>query len=60
MALGDKIQVADKPTLDAAKTQADAIKSDTATILSELRGQRPKRYGFRIKNSESSPTGRVE
>lgn len=60
MALGDKIQVADKPTLDATKTQADAIKSDTATILSEMRGQRPKRYGFRIKNSEGSPTGRVE
>lgn len=29
-------------------------------ILSELRGQRPKRYGFRIKNSEPNPSTRVE
>ena len=28
-------------------------------ILSELRGQRPKRYGFRIKNSEPNPNTRV-
>lgn len=30
------------------------------TILAELRGQKPKRYGFRIKEAESNPSSRVE
>ena len=30
------------------------------TILSELRGQQPKRYGFRIKDAEANPSTRVE
>lgn len=48
------------------KEQARAITGDTAKestsqlILSTLRGQRPKRYGFRIKNSEPNPNTRVE
>lgn len=48
------------------KEQARAITGDTAKestsqlILSTLRGQRPKRYGFRIKNSEPNPSTRVE
>lgn len=30
------------------------------TILKELRGQRPKRYGFRVKIGEPDPAARVE
>lgn len=37
-----------------------AKESTSQLILSTLRGQRPKRYGFRIKNSESNPRTRVE
>lgn len=37
-----------------------AKESTSQLILSTLRGQRPKRYGFRIKNSEPSPSTRVE
>ena len=29
-------------------------------ILAELRGQRPKRYGYRVKESEANPSSRVE
>ena len=48
-----KIYVADKETLDNVKDTAD-------TILAELRGQRPKRYGFRVKIAEPDPEARVE
>lgn len=37
-----------------------AKESTCQTILSELRGQVPKRYGFRIKEAESDPSARVE
>ena len=37
-----------------------AKESTSQEILAELRGQRPKRYGFRVKMSESSPANRVE
>lgn len=37
-----------------------AKESTSQLILSTLRGQRPKRYGFRIKNSEPNPSTRVE
>ena len=37
-----------------------AKESTSQLILSTLRGQRPKRYGFRIKNSEPNPRTRVE
>lgn len=48
-----KVFVADKAT-------QDQIKANTDDILSELKGQRPKRYGFRIKITEPDPTARVE
>lgn len=48
-----KVFVADKAT-------QDQIKANTSAILSELKGQRPKRYGFRIKITEPDPTARVE
>lgn len=67
MAKGDKIFVADKETLDSVKEDTTAIKSDTSSIkstaeniLAELKGQRPKRYGYRVKISEGDPSGRVE
>lgn len=50
---GEKIFVADKGT-------QDKIKTDTTAILEELRGQRPKRYGYRVKISEPDPDSRVE
>lgn len=37
-----------------------AKESTSQEILAELRGQRPKRYGFRVKMSEGQPSGRVE
>lgn len=69
-----KTYIADKETQDAIKTDTTAIKesasgiktdtttikSDTAKILNALNGERPKRYGFRVKESESNPSTRVE
>lgn len=49
----EKVFIADKETLDA-------VKKDTETILAEMKGQRPKRYGFRVKISETNPADRVE
>lgn len=49
----EKTYIADKET-------QDAIKANTDSILSELRGQRPKRYGYRVKESEGNPASRVE
>ena len=74
MASGDREYIADKATLDSVKTDTTTIKGDTATIkgdtasikstaesiLAEVKGQRPKRYGFRVKISESDPSARVE
>ena len=37
-----------------------AKESTSQEILAELRGQVPKRYGFRVKESESDPAARVE
>lgn len=37
-----------------------AKESTSQEILAELRGQRPKRYGYRVKESESDPAARVE
>lgn len=47
---------------DAANLSSDigAVKGDTEAILTELKGQRPKRYGFRVKISEPDPSARVE
>lgn len=47
-------------TYIADKETQDAIKSDTTAILEELRDKRPKRYGYRVKESESDPSTRVE
>lgn len=47
--------------IDALGGNDDVAKESTSQlILSTLRGQRPKRYGFRIKNSEPNPSTRVE
>lgn len=67
MASGDRVYVADKATLDSVKTDTSNIKTDTTSIkstaesiLAELKGQRPKRYGYRVKISEGNPSSRVE
>ena len=70
---GEFVSYGDTQTLtDAQKQQArdnigalggndDVAKESTSQlILDTLRGQRPKRYGFRIKNSEPNPSTRVE
>lgn len=44
----------------ADKETQDSIKADTAAILNELKGIKPKRYGYRIKENESNPSTRVE
>lgn len=50
-----------RDNIDALGGNDDVAKESTSQlILSTLRGQRPKRYGFRIKNSESNPSTRVE
>ena len=49
-----------KATVEDTNTKATAAKNNTDTILAELRGQQPKRYGYRVKISESSPANRVE
>ena len=69
-----KTYIADKATQDVIKANTDSIKStassiqstanstksNTDSILAELRGQRPKRYGYRVKESEGNPASRVE
>lgn len=42
------------------KTDTTTIKSDTTKILDALHSERPKRYGFRVKENESNPSTRVE
>nr|UVX90178.1 MAG: bppU [Bacteriophage sp.] len=37
-----------------------AKESTSQLVLSTLRGQRPKRYGYRVKESEANPSSRVE
>lgn len=51
--MSNKIFIADKSTQDQIKATTDAI-------LAEVKGQRPKRYGFRVKISEPDKTSRVE
>ena len=46
--------------VDTVQTTANTISTKADTILSELRGQRPKRYGYRVKESEANPSSRVE
>ena len=62
MAIGDKEPVAMLSDLAnvADKETQDQIKQDTTAILAELRGQRPKRYGYRVKIGEPNPSDRVE
>ena len=55
-----KIYVADKETLDQVSSKADTLQGTANTILSEMRGLRPKRYGYRVKESEANPSTRVE
>lgn len=50
-----------RENINALGGSDDVAKESTSQlILSTLRGQRPKRYGFRIKNSEPNPSTRVE
>lgn len=56
----EKTYIADKQTQDAIKANTDSIKANTDSILAEIRGQRPKRYGYRVKESEGNPASRVE
>lgn len=63
-----------KTTTDATKAGVDTVKQDTSVIkaeataikaaseeiLAEVKGLRPKRYGFRVKISEPNPSSRVE
>lgn len=50
-----------RENINALGGNDDVAKESTSQlILSTLRGQRPKRYGFRIKNSEPNPRTRVE
>ena len=49
-----------KETQDQIKWDTTNIKETGWTILAELRGQRPKRYGYRVKISEPDPYSRVE
>lgn len=50
-----------RDNIDALGGNDDVAKESTSQlILSTLRGQRPKRYGFRIKNAEPNPSTRVE
>lgn len=50
-----------RENINALGGDDDVAKESTSQlILSTLRGQRPKRYGFRIKNSEPNPSTRVE
>ena len=58
--MGEKIFVADKETQDKIKQDTANIMETGWTILAELRGQRPKRYGYRVKISEPDPGSRVE
>jgi len=55
-----KVYVADKETLDQVNSKADTLQNTANTILSEMRGQRPKRYGYRVKENEANPSSRVE
>lgn len=63
----DNVNIADlNANADILDKEFVALENDVAKestsqlILSTLRGQRPKRYGFRIKNSEPNPSTRVE
>lgn len=47
-------------TLRSIEEKIQEVKNDTTAILAEVTGQRPKRYGFRVKINEPSPTARVE
>ncbi len=49
-----------KNTTDTVKTTTDTINGKADSILAELKGQRPKRYGFRVKESEADSSARVE
>lgn len=63
----DNVNIADlNANADILDKKLETLENDVAKestsqlILSTLRGQRPKRYGFRIKNSEPNPSTRVE
>lgn len=58
--MSEKTFIADKETLDKVKEDTASIKATAETILKELRGERPKRYGYRIMVSEPDPSARVE
>lgn len=50
-----------RDNIDALGGDDDVAKESTSQlILSTLRGQHPKRYGYRVKESEANPSSRVE
>ena len=53
-------RLADKATQERIKQDTADIMETGYTILAELRGQRPRRYGYRVKIAEPDPSGRVE
>lgn len=44
----------------AIQNGVNSVQATANSILAELKGQRPKRYGFRVKENESNPSTRVE
>ena len=44
----------------AIQNGVTGVQATANSILAELKGQRPKRYGFRVKENESNPSTRVE
>ena len=47
-------------TANTINTKATNILETGYAVLAELKGQRPKRYGYRVREDESDPGGRVE
>ena len=46
--------------LSPVREDIAGVQSTADAILAEVRGQRPKRYGFRVKIAEPDPAARVE
>ena len=57
---GEKTFIATLENQQTIIANQQTMKSNQETILAEIRGQRPKRYGFRIKDAEANPSTRVE
>ena len=60
MAIGNKYPIVMQNDHVADKPTQDLIKADTTAILKEVKGLKPKRYGYRMRNSEANSHTRVE